>query len=104
MTEKVGVPKSARKFKAPTNSKHNLAVAAKLLNQDFTATAPNQKYVGDITYLWIDEGWLYLAIILDLYSRLAVGWAMSLNNVSAGSCRAPVRILKCQNLSRRVSG
>lgn len=69
--------KAAKKFKATTNSKHNLPVAPNLLQQDFTATAPNQKYVGDITYLWTDEGWLYLAVIIDLYSRLVVGWSMS---------------------------
>ena len=51
--------KAARKFKATTNSKHGLPVAPNLLQQDFTATAPNQKYVSDITYLWTDEGWLY---------------------------------------------
>jgi len=69
--------KAAKKFKATTNSNHNLPVAPNLLNQDFSATAPNQKYVGDITYLWTDEGWLYLATVIDLYSRLVVGWAMS---------------------------
>jgi transposase InsO family protein len=69
--------KAAKKFKATTNSKHHLPVAPNLLDQDFTATAPNQKYVGDITYLWTDEGWLYLATVIDLYSRLVVGWAMS---------------------------
>ena len=69
--------KAAKKFKATTNSKHNLPVAPNLLQQDFTATAPNQKYVSDITYLWTDEGWLYLATVIDLYSRLVVGWAMS---------------------------
>jgi transposase InsO family protein len=69
--------KAAKKFKATTNSKHNLPVAPNLLQQDFTATGPNQKSVGDITYLWTDEGWLYLAVIIDLYSRLIVGWSMS---------------------------
>lgn len=69
--------KAAKKFKATTNSRHNLPVAPNLLQQDFTATGPNQKYVGDITYLWTDEGWLYLAVVIDLYSRLVVGWAMS---------------------------
>lgn len=69
--------KAAKKFKATTNSNHNLPVAPNLLDQNFTATAPNQKYVGDITYLWTDEGWLYLATVIDLYSRLVVGWAMS---------------------------
>jgi putative transposase len=69
--------KAARKFKATTNSKHNLPVAPNLLEQDFRATAPNQKWAGDITYLWTDEGWLYLAVVIDLYSRLVVGWAMA---------------------------
>jgi len=69
--------KSARKYKATTNSKHDLPVAPNLLEQDFSASQPNQKWVGDITYLWSDEGWLYLAVIIDLYSRSVVGWAMS---------------------------
>jgi len=69
--------KAAKKFKATTNSRHNLPVAPNLLQQDFTATGPNQKYAGDITYLWTEEGWLYLAVVVDLYSRLVVGWAMS---------------------------
>ena len=69
--------RAAKKFKATTNSKHNLPVAPNLLQQEFTATGPNQKYVGDITYLWTDEGWLYLAVVIDLFSRLVVGWAMS---------------------------
>ena len=69
--------KAARKFKSTTNSAHGLPVAPNLLKQDFVATAPNEKYVSDITYLWTDEGWLYLAVVIDLYSRLVVGWAMS---------------------------
>ncbi|AMK78910.1 transposase [Methylomonas denitrificans] len=71
------VAKAARKFKATTNSKHNLPVFDNLLQQDFSATAPNQKWVGDITYLWTDEGWLYLAVIIDLFSRQVVGWSMA---------------------------
>jgi len=69
--------RAARKFKATTNSRHRLPVSPNLLEQDFTAAAPNQKWVGDITYLWTDEGWLYLATVIDLFSRLVVGWAMS---------------------------
>lgn len=68
--------KAAKKFKATTNSKHALPVAPNLLQQDFTAAAPNRKWVGDITYLWTDEGWLYLAVVIDLYARRVVGWAM----------------------------
>lgn len=68
--------KGARKFKATTNSKHNLPVAPNLLEQNFEASHPNQKWVSDLTYIWTNEGWLYLAVVLDLYSRMVVGWAM----------------------------
>ncbi|TDX32112.1 helix-turn-helix protein [Modicisalibacter xianhensis] len=69
--------RAARKFKATTNSRHSLPVAPNLLSQDFTAMAPNQKWVGDITYLATGEGWLYLAVLIDLFSRKVIGWAMS---------------------------
>lgn len=69
--------KAAKKYKATTNSNHNLPVAPNLLQQNFTASQPNEKYVSDITYVWTEEGWLYLAVVMDLYSRLVVGWAMS---------------------------
>ena len=52
-------------------------MAPNLLEQDFTTTRPNKKWVQDITYLATDEGWLYLAVVIDLYSRQVVGWAMS---------------------------
>jgi putative transposase len=68
--------KAKKKFKATTDSKHNLPVAANLLNRDFTATAPNQKWVGDISYICTDEGWMYLAVVIDLYSRAVIGWSM----------------------------
>ncbi len=68
--------KTMKKFKATTNSKHNLPVAENLLNQDFTAASPNAVWVSDITYVSTLEGWLYLAVIIDLYSRQVVGWAM----------------------------
>jgi putative transposase len=71
------VAKAARKFKATTNSKHDLPVFDNVLRQGFSATAPNQKWAGDITYLWTDEGWLYLAVMIDLFSRQVVGWAMA---------------------------
>ncbi|MDH5769512.1 MAG: IS3 family transposase, partial [Nitrospirota bacterium] len=71
------VGKAKKKFKATTNSKHNLPVAPNLLNQDFVAEKPNTVWVSDITYISTLEGWLYLVVILDLYSRQAVGWAMS---------------------------
>lgn len=65
------------KYKATTDSAHNLNVAPNLLDQDFTTTGPNQKWAGDISYIWTQEGWLYLAVIIDLYSRRVVGWAVS---------------------------
>ncbi len=67
----------SRKYKVTTDSAHNLNVAPNLLNRDFRADAPNQKWVGDISYIWTREGWLYLAVIIDLYSRRVVGWAVS---------------------------
>jgi len=69
--------KVARKFKATTNSKHNLPVAENIHNRDFTADEPNQKMVSDITYLWTDEGWLYIAGVMDLCGQKMVGLSMS---------------------------
>ena len=71
------VAKAARKFKATTNSKHSLPVADNLLDQNFEADGPNQKWCQDITYLWTTEGWLYLAVVIDLFSRQVIGWSMS---------------------------
>jgi putative transposase len=68
--------RAKKKFKVTTDSNHKLPVAANLLNRDFSTTAPNQKWVGDITYIWTDEGWLYLATIIDLYSRAVIGWSI----------------------------
>ncbi len=65
------------KFKRTTNSNHNHNIAPNLLDGDFQATGPNQKWAGDISYLWTAEGWLYLAVIIDLYSRRVIGRAVS---------------------------
>jgi transposase InsO family protein len=70
--------------------------------QDFTATGPNQKYVSDITYLWTDEGWLYLATVIDLYSRLVVGWAMSERMTAQLVCDALKMALWRRGMSRGV--
>ncbi len=66
-----------RKFKVTTDSSHDKPVAEDLIEQDFAASEPNEKWVSDITYVWTDEGWLYLATVMDLYSRAIVGWAMN---------------------------
>ncbi len=65
-----------KKYKATTNSEHNKPVYANELEQDFTVQQPNQAWVQDITYIWTSEGWLYLAVVIDLYSRKVVGWSM----------------------------
>ena len=62
-----------------TDSNHNLPIAPNILNRDFYASAPDEKYVGDITYIPTSEGWLYLATVIDLYSRKIVGWSMADN-------------------------
>lgn len=69
--------RAAKKFKATTNSNHRLPVAPNLLRQNFLAHKSNEKWVSDITYVWTEEGWLYLAVVMDLYSRMVVGWAIS---------------------------
>ena len=71
------VGKAKKKFTATTNSKHNLPVAENLLNQNFAAEKPNSVWISDITYVPTLEGWLYLVVVLDLFSRQVVGWAMS---------------------------
>ena len=70
------VSKVTRKYKATTNSKHDLPVYDNILDRDFIAVRPNEKMVSDITYISTDEGWLYLACIMDLYGRKIVGMAM----------------------------
>lgn len=65
-----------RRYKATTDSKHGLPVAANLLNRDFSPAAPNQVWTADLTYIWTDEGWLYLAVVLDLFNREIVGWSI----------------------------
>ncbi len=70
----VGVGK--KKYKVTTDSNHNKPVYANIVQQRFEAERPNQLWTSDITYLWTREGWLYLAVILDIYSRMVVGWSL----------------------------
>jgi len=69
--------KRNKKFKATTDSNHKFNIAPNLLARDFHADWPNQKWASDISYVWTQEGWLYLAVILDLHSRRVIGWAVS---------------------------
>ncbi len=66
-----------RKFVVTTNSEHALAIAENILNRNFTAERPDQKWAADITYIPTKMGWLYLAVVMDLFSRRIVGWSMS---------------------------
>lgn len=65
-----------RRFKRTTDSQHAFPVAPNIIDQDFVATGPNQKWGVDISYVWTREGWLYLAVVIDLFSRRVVGWAV----------------------------
>ena len=65
-----------RKYRVTTNSKHNHPVAENLLNRNFSADYPNEVWLSDITYVWTSEGWLYLAGVIDLHSRMLIGWSM----------------------------
>ena len=66
-----------KKFKVTTNSNHKLPLFENLLERQFDVEQPNQVFASDITYVWTQEGWLYLAVVIDLYSRKVVGWSMS---------------------------
>jgi putative transposase len=68
--------KAGKKFKVTTDSSHKKPAAPDLVQRSFSAPAPNKVWVGDITYLWTSEGWLYLAVFIDLYSRMVVGWSI----------------------------
>ena len=80
MQENGLVGRARRRFKCTTDSNHGLPVATNLLARDFTASEPNQRWVGDTTELLTLTGRLYLAVIIDLYSRFVVGWALSAVN------------------------
>lgn len=69
--------KPHKKFRATTDSRHDLPVAPNLLERQFDVAEPDRVWVSDITYLWTREGWLYLAVVLDLFHRQVVGWSMS---------------------------
>jgi putative transposase len=78
LMKKAGVSvKRRKKFTKTTDSKHNLPVAPNLLERNFQPDRPDAIWCSDISYLWTTQGWLYLAIVIDLYSRKIVGWAMS---------------------------
>ena len=80
--------KHRKKYKVTTNSNHKQPVFDNVLDRQFDVEEPNQGYVGDITYLWTGEGWLYLAVVIDLYSRKVVGWSMGTRMTAQLVCDA----------------
>jgi len=80
--------KGRRKYKPTTDSNHSLPVAPNLLERDFATERPDVAWVSDITYLWTRQGWMYLAVIVDLYSRKVVGWSLAERMTAALVCNA----------------
>jgi transposase InsO family protein len=93
--------KQKRKYKVTTDSKHNLPVANNVLNREFSPSAPNQAWGTDITYLWTQQGWIYLAVVIDLYSRRVVGWAIDRRMKTALVVRA---LMMATNLRKPPPG
>ena len=93
--------KKRRKFRCTTDSKHSHAVAPNLFDQDFTVETPDAVWAGDITYLRTREGWLYLAVLIDLCSRYVVGWSLSESLEPTVTLRALERAVE---LRRPASG
>jgi putative transposase len=79
MRERKLAARTRRRFRTTTDSKHDFPIAPNVLERDFTTSAPDRAWVTDITFVWTAQGWLYLAVILDLFSRRVVGWATSQN-------------------------
>lgn len=94
--------KARKKFKVTTDSKHNLPVAQNILNRNFTAQAPNEKWCGDISYVWTEEGWMYLAVVIDLYSRSVIGWSIQSTMSRQLVCDALVMALWRRGFPRGV--
>ena len=78
--------KASRKFSPVSYREHDLSVSENMLKQDFYACGPNQKWSGDTTYLRTDEGWLYLAVVIDLWSCAVIGWSMSSRMTAQLAC------------------
>lgn len=97
MQENELVARPKRRFKVTTDSKHTKRIADNLLQRDFTANAPNEAWVTDVTAVWTLVGWVYLAAIIDLFSRRVVGWAMSDSNDTTLALAALDRALLLRN-------
>lgn len=93
---------ATKKFKVTTDSQHSLPIYDNVLNRNFTTTAINQKWVGDITYIRTQEGWLYLAVIIDLHSRAVIGWSMDRRMTKALVCNALLMALFIRGFPKKV--
>lgn len=93
--------KIKRKYRVTTQSQHDLPVAGNVLNRQFNPSKPDQAWVADITYVWTVQGWLYLAVVMDLYSRRIVGWCMDRSMSQALTLRA---LMMALNLRQPEAG
>jgi putative transposase len=91
-----------KKFKVTTDSNHNQPVFQNILNRDFITTGMNQKWASDITYIRTEEGWMYLAVVIDLHSRAVIGWSMSSRMRKALVCSALLMALSNQGFPAGV--
>lgn len=91
------IVKQKRKYKVTTDSKHDFPVADNVLDRQFSPAGPNQVWATDITYLWTQQGWVYLAVVIDLYSRRVVGWAMDRRMQKALVIRALMMAVNLRN-------
>lgn len=94
--------KTKKKFRVTTDSKHNLPISPNILNRDFSTTAMDQKWVGDITYIHTQEGWLFLATVIDLHSRSIIGWSMNKRMTKALVCDALMMALWNRRFPKEV--
>ncbi len=90
-----------RKYKVTTDSQHRLPVAENVMNREFSPSAPNQVWATDITFLWTQQGWIYLAVVIDLYSRRVVGWSIDRRMKTALVIRA---LMMAVNLRKPPAG
>jgi putative transposase len=89
--------KAKRRYKVTTDSKHALRVAENVLNREFLPQAPNQAWATDITFVWSQQGWVYLAVVIDLYSRRVIGWSIDRRMKKALVIRALMMAINLRN-------
>ncbi|MDF1757561.1 MAG: IS3 family transposase [Legionellaceae bacterium] len=94
--------KTKKKFKLTSESRHNLPIADNILGRNFKSSAPNQKWCGDISYVWTKEGWMYLSVVIDLYSRAVIGWSIQSTMTRQLVCDALMMALKRRGFPRNV--